>query len=803
MFKLHGISKKIICAILTLIFSLQILITPEMISHGAVSTTVSFNDKNLGVSVSGYSAVSEGTYTFSSELVFSFNATDDTAFNRYTIEYSSNACIGGTVYYKLNNRTRSEDFFIEGGKDMSFSSLIDGYLNSKKAKSISKITFEPLSRDSATLKVNAVKTMEYAVYDDETAYIENERFKVGCCLIWGGGLNYIEDKKDNDRTVSNMLNHCDTGRLVQQSYYGTSEAPYDPGFYNGSVWGYNPVQGGDQHNNKSKLVDFVITSDTIYVKCRPLDWSKNNEYTFSYMENVYKLEKDCIKVDNRFIDFSGYNHGLRGRHQELPAFYTISYLDTFTFYNGSKPWTGAELTVKDNLPFWGDSANQSQCYFNMKKGNTETWCSWTSSEKGYGIGLYTPSVSILLAGRHAYNGSKDPADGATNYVAPLITNIMRNYEPFQYSYYITAGTVESIRSTFTEKKTTQDFVDISFDTTKLAFDDSFEIGAFSGLNEVTLSHDADSGSAVYNVPSGSSTKRDTYAYVGYPSKVNTKDYRYIVFSYMVPTTNQRDNYKVEFFVCAGSRTKAESGYSYREALIVDGKFHTIIVDMWQVKASSGENLWPSTGEKLNQIRLDFEGARTNDKLYIAGFGLAGSKSQAEAYATDFIKPGSSTDTTPGVNPDNNIVIPSVNPEQTPGGVINPDSSNSDNSSNSGNSGNSGTTSPTEKPDNNIPGGTEEKPGTDSDNINNTESDLPSDETTDTEDEIDASDEDIDLILIIGFISLGVLLIAAVVVLIIVFVKKKKTLTAANVATATATETNAVPLTDDDNECSLL
>jgi pseudouridine-5'-phosphate glycosidase len=69
-------------------------------------------------------------------------------------------------------------------------------------------------------------------------------------------------------------------------------------------------------------VDYVISEDgkSIYVKCRPLDWAKKNVLTPSYMENTYTLCDGYVKVDNRFVDFSGYTH--RNADQELPAFYT-------------------------------------------------------------------------------------------------------------------------------------------------------------------------------------------------------------------------------------------------------------------------------------------------------------------------------------------------------------------------------------------------------------------------------------------------------------------------------------------------
>lgn len=801
-FTTKSLIKKSLCLVLFFIFAIQFTFVPVMISNGITfapgtdftredPSYVSFNDKKTGVTVSGFITSSGNQYAFYDALSFTFDEPDESYFNRFTIEYSADACIQGTIYYKVDSNTKTETFFIESGENVSFSSLIDGYLDSEVAHSITKIKFKALSALTANITIKSVNTVTYNVFKDETAYIENDRFKLGCCLIWGGGLNYIEDKKDNDPTVTNMLNHCDTGRLVQQSYYGTMDYPYVTGYYNGSQWAYNPVQGGDQYGNKSKLVDFSMNENTIYVKCRPLDWSKNNQYTFSYMENVYTLEDDCIKVDNRFIDFSDYDHGSSGKHQELPAFYTISYLDTFTFYNGSNPWTGDKLTVKKNLPFWGESQNQSKCYFNIARENTETWCAWTSSEKGYGLGLYTPDVSILLAGRHAYNGSKNPADGATNYVAPLITTIMQNYEPFQYSYYITGGTVDSIRSTFSEKKINQSLPDLANDTTNLSFDSENEITAFGGENEVAISYSESYGAMVYNVPAWSkdgSGKCDSYAYVNFSSNVNTKAYRYLVLSYMLPTKNAESDYIAEFFICSGDRAEAEGGYSHREYMIADGKFHSMIIDMWQTIALNGTALWPSKGEVLNCIRLDFDGASPNDKLYISGFGLTGSKADADAYAAEYLKMPDRTEISGDASQnDSIIVIPTFAPNATSGVAVSPDTpTTSPTNTPTVPPTNTPIVTPTQTPTASPSEGTPTSPPNtatpSSDDSGQTLSPTPSATLSSAADDSDDNDsaikdndkeDETNIVFIIGMIAIGVLVIAAAVILTVVVVKKKK------------------------------
>lgn len=172
------------------------------------------------------------------------------------------------------------------------------------------------------------------------------------------------------------------------------------------------------------------------------------------LENTYELCDNCIKVSNVFTDFSGWEH--RFSHQELPAFYTVSYLNDFIWYDGDKPWTNDKLSSRNDLKFWGDPVYAEDCRFYIKENNTETWCAWVSSESGYGIGLYVPNVDSYYAGRNDYNGSKSSSDGATNYVAPLNTLKIVSYEPIEYAYLITTGSVSEMRNTF---KGSKDFSD--------------------------------------------------------------------------------------------------------------------------------------------------------------------------------------------------------------------------------------------------------------------------------------------------------------------------------------------------------
>ncbi len=406
-------------------------------------------DNGFYYKASGALSGEKGTYSFKEGFALDI-LHDYQYFNRYTIGYDSTSPLRGEITYSImhengDEESHTEEFFLEAGEGMTFSSLIDGFFDEAFGSRIQHIELKSADGSTAEFTIRSVKTNVVPVMTAGTYYMENDRYIVGILLEWGGTISYIEDKKDNDPEIANLINRFDPGRLVQQSYYGVGDGPhYTAGIYNGNVWNYNPVQGGNLTGVPSKLVDFSISEDgkTVYIKCRPQDWAQKSSLTPSYMENTYTLLDTGVHVSNRFVDFFGVKHGKR--HAELPAFYTISHLGVFHYYNGSKPWTGDAYTSLPNEPDW---AGNNACYHNVAKGNTETWAAWTNTA-GYGIGLYVPGTEILLAGRHAYNGSKDPYNGATNYVAPLRTMEFFSFVPFEYEYVISTGTVEEMRETF-------------------------------------------------------------------------------------------------------------------------------------------------------------------------------------------------------------------------------------------------------------------------------------------------------------------------------------------------------------------
>ena len=365
-------------------------------------------------------------------------------FNRVSFTYEATAPVRAVFRYRQGVKTFEEELLLSSRESCS-SMLLDGYLQRKSASRLLSVRFEPIvAEQECTLTISDFTCDLQTAPKGDVLYIENDRFKAGVMLKWGGGLCYFEDKRND--TYGNLLNCHDTGRLVQQSYYGPVEIDgYENGFYppnSATPWNYNPVQGGDQYGNTSKLVALETTDNRIRVVCRPLDWALNNRPTQTCYTCVYELTPQGLRVENTAVDFL--QTEWIPRDQEIPAFYAISALGNFVFYDGDAPWTGAPLRVERELAFCG-----GQPSLMFRDCNDEKWCAWTD-DSGYGVGLYTPIAQSLLAGRFLYDGTADPDANPTNYVAPLGVFVLRFDEPFTYDYYLTGGTVDEIRSTFSQ-----------------------------------------------------------------------------------------------------------------------------------------------------------------------------------------------------------------------------------------------------------------------------------------------------------------------------------------------------------------
>lgn len=432
-------------------------------SRGKFDTDFTISEAESGINLNGIPTAAQIS-SGSGSVSISLNTECD-SFNYYGIKYSSTTYAKGTVTYRLGSENYSENFYLEPAENGEFFSFIDGVFDNVRSTELVSFSFVPLNAETFSLTVSGIGTFNREVPDTVT-YIQNESIKIGLNMNWGGALSYYEDLDSDVQAVSdngiiridsnaaerysseilndsvNLINCHDTGRLVQQSYYGTRN--YDMGFFDGHYCAYNPVQGGNMYNDSSKIVDLRAEDGEIYIKCRPLDWAKEKEYiTESYMEATYYLCGDTLKTSCRFVDFSGYDPATN--NQELPAFYGAATMDNFVYYGGKSPWTDDSLSTLDGLDEYLYAHYPSVA-------PTECWGALTGEfDDSFSIGLYVPNCKHMLAGVFdtvtAQTENPDTSN-PTSYLAGGREMLFQSFDPIEYDFYITTGTVSDIRSTF-------------------------------------------------------------------------------------------------------------------------------------------------------------------------------------------------------------------------------------------------------------------------------------------------------------------------------------------------------------------
>ncbi len=399
-----------------------------------------------------------------------------TAFNRYVVKYTSDAYVKA----EMNFNGVIEEFFLEPSENGKFSGYIDGFIGGTTQTAITSVTFKPLDKECMDFTLTSIDLTQATNPGDSSGmvYLSSSDYKIGIDLYWGGALTYMEDltntvmssvKRYGTKTTEvdfkskvgtsswsyktssnvNLINAHDTGRLVQQSYYGTGSYPYEPGMYGETVWNYNPVQGGNLYNEESKIVDVKVSENELYIKCRPLDWAKEAvDITPSYMEAWYTLENGMMRATCRFVDFSGYPSVTTT--QELPAFYCVEPLNDFVYYTGGEAWSDSNTKTNiTDLGFWGTATDQDFIC-------NENWAAFKGDDDdSFAIGIYCPGQELFHTGVY-YGGdgstrcsTTDPAgEDPTSYMGIVDYLHFQSYKPISYCYYIKTGNVDTIRNSF-------------------------------------------------------------------------------------------------------------------------------------------------------------------------------------------------------------------------------------------------------------------------------------------------------------------------------------------------------------------
>lgn len=238
--------------------------------------------------------------------------------------------------------------------------------------------------------------------------------KLGVDEHRGGAICYLSSADKDD----NVINTWDSGRLLQQSYYGSD----DGSNWNGRPWRWNPVQGGSWDDQPSKLISIQKLSDTeIVTKCNPRNWGGCQLCDDVIMTTHVKLVGDSAKVSCK-MEYNGPIDHSRNV-QEIPACFLDAKFSTFVYMN---TLTKEIVQVQPNPP--GTK--------NIQKHADPTWAGYINPSTGEGVFIESQDATSLTAYR--VDIPTNPIKSNCSYFAPLLNNFqIKSKSTVEYSYTVT------------------------------------------------------------------------------------------------------------------------------------------------------------------------------------------------------------------------------------------------------------------------------------------------------------------------------------------------------------------------------
>ena len=271
------------------------------------------------------------------------------------------------------------------------------------------------------------------------SYIQNGQIKVGIDLNLGGAITYIADAKKQ----INLINNFDWGRQVQMSFY-SGPVPYQPANKKAHAsWtfiGWNPIQSGDVAGNRSKVLEYKNTGNSLYVKCIPMHWPLDSVPGECVFESWIQLKGNAVEVQSRIVNNRSDTTQYKARGQELPAVYTNTPWHRLVTYKGDKPFTHDTLSVIANHNFPGTPSIQWAHWQ-----ATENWAA-NVDENNCGLGIWNAEVQNFSGGYYGDStfegGSKD---AGTGYISPVNIEVLDHNITYAYNYTLIVGSLKEIR----------------------------------------------------------------------------------------------------------------------------------------------------------------------------------------------------------------------------------------------------------------------------------------------------------------------------------------------------------------------
>ncbi len=271
-------------------------------------------------------------------------------------------------------------------------------------------------------------------HDSKMSYLDNGEVKVGVDLSRGGAIVFLAPAGRG-----NLVNNFDLGRQIQLSFF-SGPVPFEAeGQRPPNHWkhlGWNPIQAGDDFDNRSRVITHENDGRTLYVKTQPIQWPLDNvsgECTFeSWLELDGAVLKARARLNNTRTDRKQY----AARLQELPAVYANSAFHQVVSYTGDRPFTNGTVSAvpapvgKHPWSFWL---------------GTENWSAMLDAD-GRGLGLITPGRVHFTGGFAGQPGPNDTFGNSTAYLAGQGLEILDHNIAYEFRYEIVVGGIQEIRA---------------------------------------------------------------------------------------------------------------------------------------------------------------------------------------------------------------------------------------------------------------------------------------------------------------------------------------------------------------------
>jgi hypothetical protein len=269
--------------------------------------------------------------------------------------------------------------------------------------------------------------------------------RIGLDTVWGGGI--VEVSSDG----TNFVNRHDTGRLVQPALY--DGADQYPALGPGSLYGWDPVLGGDSYGHGSTVLQQTVSATSLYTQTAPLQWYPDSfggganmpiaaDMTFEQTVTVAPSAPLAFQVHYRLVHNGTDTH--YNMPQEFPAVYVNSTYTRLAYYGGMSPWTNEALTMTATVavsasPFPG-------AYY-----VPEQWGALVNSGD-QGLAVYVPG---LLPYENAWSFSDHtagtgPTDDGTVYMTPREELTIAPSAVIEGDVYLVPGDVSAARAAIYE-----------------------------------------------------------------------------------------------------------------------------------------------------------------------------------------------------------------------------------------------------------------------------------------------------------------------------------------------------------------